>query len=169
MTASPDKPVKPFTGKKALLWFVGFFLIVFTVNGIMAYIALGTWGGLETDNAYRKGLHYNDAIAASEAQAASGWTIDLAYSPQSLTGDRLDVQVTWPEGDLPPAKVIAQISRAVTDIHDQEITLTKSGDQLYSSPLTLPAAGQWNISVLVFRPEGAIYQMRDKIFIQAQK
>lgn len=169
MTSSPQKPVKPFTGKKALLWFIGFFLVVFTVNGIMTYIALGTWGGLETKDAYRKGLNYNDQVAAAEAQAASGWHLSVSHAPETLTGDRIDVTVKWPENDPRPAKVVARITRAVTDIHDQEITLSKSGDTTYTSPLHLPEAGQWNVSILVFRPEGVIYQMKDKIFIPAQK
>ncbi|MBL4602812.1 MAG: FixH family protein, partial [Emcibacteraceae bacterium] len=44
--------VKPYTGKRILAWFVGFFLVVFLANGIMTYFALSTWTGLETENAY---------------------------------------------------------------------------------------------------------------------
>ena len=34
--------VKPYTGKRILAWFIGFFLVVFTANGIMTYFALNT-------------------------------------------------------------------------------------------------------------------------------
>ena len=39
-----------------LLIFIGFFVTVFLVNGLMVYDALSTFGGLETPDAYRKGL-----------------------------------------------------------------------------------------------------------------
>lgn len=175
MTSSPkkteEKPVKKFTGKKALMWIVGFFLVVFTVNAIMAYIALGTWGGLETNDAYRKGLYYNDEIAAAEEQKKSGWKIFLKHNPRSLEktseSARLDVEIIWPESDLPPAQVIAIISRAVTDAYDQKIILTKTGNNIFTAPLSLPMAGQWNVSVLVKRPNGTIYQLREKFFVPA--
>ncbi|MBL4612183.1 MAG: FixH family protein [Emcibacter sp.] len=175
MTASTEtpeeKPVKKFTGKKALMWIVGFFLIIFAVNAIVASIAVGTWGGLETKDAYRKGLYYNDEIAAAEEQKKSGWKIFLRHSPRSLIKGsqdaRLDVEIIWPESDLPPAQVIAVISRAVTNAYDQKITLTKTGNNIFTAPLSLPMAGQWNVSVLVKRPNNTIYQLKEKIFIPA--
>ena len=169
MTSTPEKPIKEFTGKKALMWIVGFFLVIFTVNAIMATIAVGTWGGLETKDAYKKGLYYNDEIAAAEIQKNSGWDITLSHSPTRLTGDRIDVAITWPDSDLPPEKVVALIGRAVTDIHDQRIILTKTGTHIYSAPLTLPKAGQWNITILVKQANGPVYQLKEKILTTAEE
>ncbi|PCI33420.1 MAG: hypothetical protein COB54_03710 [Alphaproteobacteria bacterium] len=169
MTITPQKPVKEFTGKKALMWIVGFFLVIFTVNAIMTTIAIGTWGGLETKDAYKKGLYYNDEIAAAEVQKNSGWDISLSHGPTRLTGDRIDVAITWPVSDLPPAKVVALVGRAVTDVHDQRIILTKTGSSIYSAPVTLPAAGQWNITILVKQANGPVYQLKEKIIIEAEK
>lgn len=166
MKQSGKLSIKKFTGKKALLWFVGFFLVVFSVNGVMAYFALNSWGGLATKNAYRKGIHYNDQIALAEQQEKSGWQIALARIPTSADKDRLDVEVTWPENDLPPTQVTALISRHA---HDQEITLTKINDNIYSSPLNLPQAGQWHVTILVNRVSGPIYRLKQKIFIPQTK
>lgn len=173
MTSPSPEPLKKFTGKeftgkKALFWFIGFFLVIFLVNGIMTYIALGTWGGLDTTDAYRKGLHYNENIAAAEAQHKSGWKIHLSHSPLTIQQDRIDVMITHPKQDLPPARVSVQISRAVTNAYDQELILTKAEDNLYTGPITLPEAGQWNLQVLVKRAEGPIYQLKEKIFIPAE-
>jgi len=165
---SANQPARKFTGRKALLWLVGFFLVVFTANGVMAYVALGTWGGLDTRDAYRKGIHYNDQIAAAEAQKRSGWTVRLRHRPATLRGDRIDVAVSWPDRDLPPAAVAALISRPVTNVHDRKIILTKSAENIYTAPVELPEAGQWNVTILVSRPDGPIYQHRQKIFIAAE-
>lgn len=169
MILSPQKPKKEFTGRKALMWIVGFFLIVFTVNAIMATIAIGTWGGLETRDAYRKGIHYNDEIAAAAIQEKSGWEISLKHSPVTLQGGRLDVEIIWPQSDLPPANVTAVITRAVTNAYDQEITLTKTGSNIYTAPLNLAQAGQWNVNILVKSADGPIYQLIEKIFIKVEK
>lgn len=169
MTSSPEKPIKEFTGKKAFMWIAGFFLIIFIVNAIMATIAVGTWGGLETKDAYRKGLYYNDEIAAAESQKKSGWKMSLKHSPNSLKRDRLDVEIIWPVADLPPANVAAHISRAVTDAYDKKIILTKTGNNIYTAPLSLPQAGQWNVTILVKRADGPIYQLREKILVTAEE
>lgn len=160
---------KIFTGRKAFLWFAGFFLVIFSVNGFMLYLALGSWGGLSTNDAYRKGLYYNDQIAAAKAQRESGWDISLVHSPKAITGERLDVKISWPENDLPPAKVTAQLSRAVTNRYDQEVTLTKTGSNIYTAPVTLPVAGQWNLTILVKHAEGPLYRLDEKIFVSERK
>ncbi len=84
-----------------------------------------------------------------------------------MSDGRLDVEITRPEGDLPPASVIVWVTRAVTDAHDQKITLTKNASGLYTAALTLPEAGQWNVTILVKRANGTIYQLKDKIMVAA--
>ncbi|HEC01216.1 MAG TPA: hypothetical protein ENI91_05960 [Sphingomonadales bacterium] len=163
MTSVP--PAKEFTGRKAMMWIVGFFLVIFTVNAIMATIAVGTWGGLETDNAYRKGLFYNNEIAAAEDQHKSGWTIALSHRPTAMENDKIAVKINWPENDLPPAQVSVLITRAVTNAYDQEIILTKTSDNIYTAAVKFAEPGQWDVDIIVKRPEGPIYQLTDKIFI----
>ena len=54
-----------------MLWvFLGFFGVVFVVNGAMIYSAVSTHSGLVANEPYRKGLHYNERIDADERQAA---------------------------------------------------------------------------------------------------
>ncbi|NOZ66559.1 MAG: FixH family protein [Alphaproteobacteria bacterium] len=163
MTSVP--PAKEFTGKKAMMWIVGFFLVIFTVNAIMATVAVGTWGGLETDNAYRKGLFYNNEIAAAEDQHKSGWTIALSHRPTAMENDRIGVKITWPENDLPPVQVSVLITRAVTNAYDQEIILTNAGDNIYTAAVKFAEPGQWDVDVIVKRSEGPVYQLTDKIFV----
>ncbi|NOZ41657.1 MAG: hypothetical protein GXP02_00585, partial [Alphaproteobacteria bacterium] len=94
MTASINKNIAPFTGKKALMWVVGFFIVIFIINGLMVFFALSTFGGLETRNPYFKGLYYNRQLAAAAAQEKSGWKISLNHIPATLKGDRLTVRIS---------------------------------------------------------------------------
>ena len=56
---------------------LAFFASIFTVNGVMIYSALSTYTGLVANEPYRKGLHYNERIAADARQIRLGWTDTL--------------------------------------------------------------------------------------------
>jgi len=55
---------RPLNGWKVLAMFVGFFLVVGAVDGLMIYKALGTFSGEVTPHPYERGLAYNKEIAA---------------------------------------------------------------------------------------------------------
>ena len=69
-------------GRHVLVVFLGFFAAVFLVNGAMIYSAVSTHTGLVANEPYRKGLHYNERIAADERQARLGWTDALRGRPR---------------------------------------------------------------------------------------
>jgi nitrogen fixation protein FixH len=157
--------VKPYTGKRVLAWFVGFFLVVFSVNGIMAYFALNTWTGLETEDSYVKGLNYNQEIENARTQEASGWKVVLAEKPEALSG-RLEIQLTRPQNSLPPEKITATFIRSVQEGYDQEITLSNLGNNLYGAPIKLPLVGQWDVLIVVNSQNEPIYKLRDWLLIK---
>ena len=59
-------------GHHVLVVFLAFFAAVFVANGAMIYQALSTHTGLVANEPYRKGLHYNERIAADARQSAAG-------------------------------------------------------------------------------------------------
>ena len=69
----------PLTGRHVLIAVLAFFGVVFAVNGVMTYIALDSFSGLATEDAYRKGLRYNEQLATADAQAAQGWRVKVDY------------------------------------------------------------------------------------------
>lgn len=76
---------KPFevTGRFVLFCVVGFFLSVAAVNAVMIRFAVATFGGVETESAYKAGLAFKAETAASVAQAARGWKVDVRVEPGS--------------------------------------------------------------------------------------
>jgi nitrogen fixation protein FixH len=77
-TVLPTAPRHPgLRGGHVLGIFLGFFAAVFVVNGAMIYSAVTTHSGLVANEPYRKGLHYNERIAADRRQASLGWTETL--------------------------------------------------------------------------------------------
>ena len=74
---------KGIEGRHVLLGFIAFFGVIFLVNGIFVYYALGTFGGGDTSDPYRKGLHYNDTLAEAARQADQGWKEELVYGAET--------------------------------------------------------------------------------------
>ena len=60
-------------GRHVLIGLVAFFGVMLLANGIFLYYALETFPGGDTSDPYRKGMHYNDTIAAAARQAEQGW------------------------------------------------------------------------------------------------
>ena len=52
---------------------LGFFLLIFAVNGVFLYFSLATHPGTTARDAYREGLEYNRVLERAERQRALGW------------------------------------------------------------------------------------------------
>jgi nitrogen fixation protein FixH len=76
---------RPFevTGHLVLACFVGFFLTIAAVNAIMIRFAVTTFGGVETESSYKAGLAFKAETAASVAQQALGWNVDVRIDPRA--------------------------------------------------------------------------------------
>ena len=76
--ASPKRVKAPRQPGWYIPWiFVGVFMVVLAVNGVMVHFAVSSWTGIETENHFIKGLGYNNDLAGARAQAERGWQIDV--------------------------------------------------------------------------------------------
>lgn len=144
------RPVKPLTGRKVLVWFLGFFLIVFGANFTMAWFAITTFSGVETKDAYVKGRDYNVEIARAEEQKALGWTI--AVETQNLSKDEVFLVLTIKNeagGPLEAMEIEGLLVRSVHDGIDQKIAFAPLGDGKYAGASQLPLQGKWQLRATV--------------------
>jgi nitrogen fixation protein FixH len=163
-----NRPRRAFAlnGRHVLMVFIGFFLIVFAVNGLMVYQALSTFGGLDTDDAYRKGLAYNDRIAAAATQSRLGWH-DRTDSVAAAR--RLRVTLTDAAGAaVSGLKVRAVMQRPATDVFDRSLSLTQTGPDTYEADVSQLEPGAWTVDVQARRGgEGAaLYEARRRLWIK---
>lgn len=132
-------------------WFFVFFAVVFIMDGIMIYFAATTWNGLSTENAYEKGLAYNQTLKASETQRAQGWHHNIAYTKNADKSINLEAKILSPQlGNVPShAMVTATISRPTTQGMDQKVVLkpTSSTGLFKAESIQLPKQGIWDIKV----------------------
>ena len=80
------------TGRHVLWSLIAFFGLIFAVNGYFLYAAISTYSGVVANEPYRKGLEYNQRIAADARQHELGWTesLDIAATRDTLMLDLKD-------------------------------------------------------------------------------
>lgn len=157
------------TGRKVLVAMVSFFAIVTAVDGIMIYQAVSTFGGLETTDAYRKGLTYNQRIATLAAQDQMGWTESVTL--EQTTGT---LSVIFKDRNGQPIDnlvVAAKIGRPATNVFDRTVELRPKSDGRYEVVVPDLGKGTWTVDVAVrtsSNPKAAVvYQSKARIWKQS--
>ena len=126
-------------------YFVAFFVVLAAMDGTFVYLATSSHTGLVTDQAYERGLAYNETIAAAEKSANLEWQVDI-----ELAGSDLIVRLDDAEGvPVEGAMVRAKVSRPTQEGYDFELMLSQVAGGTYTGPITFPLDGQWDVRVFV--------------------
>ncbi|MGE5504588.1 MAG: FixH family protein [Actinomycetota bacterium] len=148
--------------------FLGVFLVVVAVNGLLAYFATSTFTGLETENPYEKGLAYNENLALARAQQALGWTVESKAEPVAGAGHRAQLSVSYRDRNGKPVdglNVRATLLRPTTKGYDSDTTLMATGPGTYGAVVDLPLAGVWDMDVVALGKD-ASYQFERRFVVQ---
>lgn len=153
--------------------FVVGMLVVVAVNVVMITLALDTFPGLETNDAYRQGIAYNQTIAAAEAQAARGWHLNLAVEPQVAAGEpgkaerTAAVTATFTDRDGQPIgglQVETYFVRPTIAGSDVTAELDELGNGRYAATVAVPLPGQWDVRIHARRGDDT-YQATHRIMM----
>lgn len=157
---------RPLRGRHVLIGMIAFFAVIFAVNGIMVFIALDTFTGVHTDDAYRSGRDYNQVIDAARSQADRGWNVTMTHE---VTEGTLQLAVTFQDKVERPIEgltVTAELWRPTHDGHDRELKLAPIGAGRYAGTTDLPLAGQWEIRLLAEGRDGVSHAQRKWILVR---
>jgi nitrogen fixation protein FixH len=165
MRGPAEKTIK---GRHVLLGLIGFFGLMLVANGLFVYFALSTFAGTDSDP-YRRGLRYNETLAAAERQEELGWQGAASYDAK--TGE-LTLGLTNESG-VPVAgkKLRVTVSRPVTATDDRSFALTEQESGRYVAHVELEA-GQWIIAATTDdETEGtsATFQMKQRLRVEAAR
>jgi len=138
------------TDKHVLAGLFAFFGLMLAANGVFVYFAITTFSGLSTSNAYRKGLIYNETIAAFRAQQAEGWRAQVAFNGSLVRLEILDAEGLAVNG----LEVLANLGRPASDAADRTLAFRGAGQGLYLAEAGVLEAGQWQLAAEA-RPHGA--------------
>lgn len=154
----------PLTGRHVLLVLLSFFGVMLAVNGIFIYFALSTFNGTASDNAYIEGLHYNERIAAAEAQARYGITHRTTFDGHTGLG-----VVLVHKDDRPAAGLVvaAAISRPSTSRDSLALTFTERAPGSYhAAPALQPGAWIFELTVRQSTSGTVLYQAKEKLWLK---
>ncbi len=153
----------PINGRHVLFGLLGFFGVMFAVNGVFVYVATTTFSGTSTEDAYVRGLRYNESIETHRAIEATGWR-----HAATIEGSQVVLTVRQADG-RPVSRLVIEgrIGRPATQALDLGITFDADGDGRYVAETGGLAHGQWQLSATVHPGAGyslPTYEMTTRLW-----
>jgi nitrogen fixation protein FixH len=119
---------------------LSFFAAVLAANAAMIYAALSTYSGVTAAEPYRKGLHYNERVLASERQAQLNWKDALKIDPDG----QVTVAITGTDGrPIRNLSVDLSIGRPTTNRQDLNLRLVAQDAGGYGARIGPLPPGAW--------------------------
>lgn len=153
-------------GRHVLALLFAFFGIVFAVNGYFLYSALSTHTGVVSSEPYRKGLAYNQRIAADQQQTVFGWYDEITVGHDGA----ITVEIKGSDGQaISGLSVAATIGRPSTAAHDRVLSVHAQPTGPYSATTAALPDGAWIITLEARRsPDDAepVYRARRRLWLK---
>ncbi|MDA5095178.1 FixH family protein [Aliiroseovarius sp. KMU-50] len=158
MSDKTEKKEFELTGKHVLAITVSAFALIIGVNLFMAYSAIGTFPGLETDNSYVASQQFDQL---KSAQVGLGWDVEAKVDGETLVlgirdADGIPVEVK---------SIYAIFGRATHVKDDQEPAFSQSATGDYRANVGQLDFGNWNLRVNIQAMDGTAFQQRIPIYI----
>ena len=140
------------TGRHVLVITLAAFGVIIAVNLVMAFLAVGSFPGLEVKNSYVASQHFD---RDRQAQESLGWTARASYD-----GARITIEIVDGQGTHPVLRdFTATIGRPTHKRADVTPHFEVAGGGIYRAPLVLEP-GVWNIHVQAVAPDGTAFRQR---------
>jgi len=154
----------PVTGRHVLIYLLGFFGVILIANVIYIWLALSTFNGERTENAYDKGLQYNQTLALADAQAKRPWHAALTAAP-AAGSQRLQITMDL-DGTAPAGlRASATLIRPTVSGYDMAVDLTKTGTKHFEAEVALPLPGVWDVEVDLLRDGTVVYRRTTRVLV----
>lgn len=164
MTRS-DKP-REVTGRTVLIWLVGFFGLVFLINGIMAQAAISTFGGVQRQSAYKAGQTFEQEVALARAQDGLRWKVDGKLDFRRAGAAVLDVSVRDAEGQpVGGLTADARLSHPADSRRDRVIPMRKTGSGAFRGEAQAQPGG-WELIVDFYRGDKRMFRSRSAVVLK---
>ncbi len=154
------------TGRHVLVWMVAFFGLIIAIDSYLVYKAVSTFSGIETTDAYRKGLQYNQRIADGQRQADRGWFHEIAIDAKA---GRINLTMRDQAGGaVDGLHINATVGRPATNAYDREMAFEPLGAGLYGAAADGLDPGTW-VATLTVRESSApdappVYQSKVRLW-----
>lgn len=156
-------------GRTVLLTFLGFFAVIFAVNGLLLYYAVATHSGVVAQEPYRKGLAYNDRIAADARQSELGWSFTI----DATMAGRITLLLADEQAKPVPGLVVAgSIGRPVSSHGERRLAFVEAEPGRYVAESGTLEPGNWQADVHAKRAtlstasDDPVYRARRRLWLK---
>lgn len=156
------EPGARLTGGKVLLILIGFFGVVFAVNGLMAYDAVSTFRGEVEAHPYEDGLAYNGQIAAAQAQARRGWKVDVQLDPAGPRASFRDADGRALEGLVVSGRWGAPADKT----RDRAFAMHEAEPGDYVAQGASATAGAWDLELEAKRGAETLFRSHNRVTLR---
>lgn len=163
MALLPRHKPHELTGLGVLMWLIGFFAVIFAINGLMADAAISTFAGVDTPSSYKAGKMFEHEVAVARAQANRHWRVTghlVHVAPDNAT---LSVTVRDRNG-LPPAGIImtARLEHPADARRDRTIPMHETAPGQFSGTAQADP-GLWDLDINVTRNGERLFRSRNRV------
>lgn len=146
-TPQPSRTPKTLKGHHVLFWMLGFFGLMFVVNGIFLWAAITSFPGEDVKHSYLQGLQYNKTIESRSYQQNMMWAAELGIV-DTEAGKVLVARLFDGKGNpLPARSVNGELRRAATQDSDLVLELVPVGAGEFQAALPALATGAWHVTI----------------------
>ena len=161
-TLAMERPLK---GKHVLYILLGFFGIVFAVNGVFLYSAISTLPGEERGATYEAGLRYNTTLAQERTQEALHWS----HKAQFLPGSRIGVTIANADGSPVTGLTVEGWLERPASKGEHKLAFKEADAGRYEAIMEAADAGSWVLAFTAHKPrpgsEPAVYRVKERLWI----
>jgi nitrogen fixation protein FixH len=155
------------TGRHVFYILLGFFGVVFAVNGVFAFYAVTGFSGIETKNPYESGLAFNGELRGAREQNERGWKVSVERAISTDGSQSFKVTPKDREGAaLTGLSVSALFKRPVDAALDRTAPLKEVESGVYETAVALPAQGQWIFELTALQGEKELFRSRNRIMVK---
>ena len=159
--------IKELTGKHVLFLLIAFFGIIFAVNARLIYLSQSSWTGLETHDAYRKGLKYNQQLSSLEAQNTRGWTMSILQEKNPDGGVKITANPKDKNGKiLSGLSLSVELKRPTNEGIDRKFSLKETGLGEYKGQSEKISLGKWYLFVTAIRDKEVLYRSKNVLYLK---
>lgn len=137
-----------------------FFITFMTVDAVFVVLAVKTNTGVVTENAYEKGLSYNETIKQAAVQEKQGWMSSIELTDRTVIFSLKDRN----KNPVSKVRVWAEFSQPVRPGGEFVVDLQSTKSGVYRGVFPHLSPGQWRVRVFADGEAGQFQTAR--IFVQ---
>jgi nitrogen fixation protein FixH len=165
MSASKRK-TRELTGRAVLYWLIGFFAIVFAVNGVLVQAATSTFRGMETGSSYQAGLIFSQEISSAECQDALHWQVEGKLMRDSRGDAVLAISARDAQGvPLAGLTASAHLAHPADARLDLAIPMKPAGSGTFRGE-EAATPGQWELIIDLSRGDERLFRSRSRVTLR---